>query len=301
MSNQDGANNNYVDKNAITTDGGVVYRNIKLGFGSDMVRSLECNDLTAGKKITVLLGSDTNILTYSIPNTGLPVPLKIKTDVGLAILINELPICVFGQDEIFCSRLINNDQNSIKKVMSPANKFDAVNKAYTDRIKYKTATGNITDIVTTDHTLFAFPAVKAFLSGKIKICEMWVERLADEWIASSSPMFATAWPGFHKFSEGPSLMTFFTGFPPVGGLAIFASTILNYRDQLSLLRTCCNIELYIYIYIFIRHEDRKKTNKHEQLSITNRIQCTIMHKQKQNYVRHFDLNTSRIRYFSELT
>ena len=43
----------------------------------------------------------------------------------------------------------------------------------------------------------------------------------------------------------------------------------------------------------------KTKNKHEQLSITKRIQCMIMHKQKQNYVRHFDLNTSRIRYFSE--
>ena len=77
----------------------------------------------------------------------------------------------------------------------------------------------------TDHTLIAFPAAKVFFSGKIKICEMWVERLADDWIATSSPMFATAWPGFHKFSRGPSLMTFFTVFPSVVRLAIFASTI----------------------------------------------------------------------------
>ena len=45
---------------------------------------------------------------------------------------------------------------------------------------------------------------------------MWVERLADEWIAKSSAMFATEWPGFHKFSRGPSLMTFFTGSPASG-------------------------------------------------------------------------------------
>ena len=63
----------------------------------------------------------------------------------------------------------------------------------------------------TDHTLFTFPAAKAFVSEKKIICEMWVERLADAWIATSSPMFATAWPGFHKFSRGPSLMTFSTG------------------------------------------------------------------------------------------
>ena len=76
----------------------------------------------------------------------------------------------------------------------------------------------------TDHTLSTFPAAKAFASGKIIICEMWVERLADEWIATSSPMFATAWPGFHKFSRGPSLMIFFSGSPPAVGLAILVST-----------------------------------------------------------------------------
>ena len=52
----------------------------------------------------------------------------------------------------------------------------------------------------TDHILFTYPAAKVFASGKIITGEMWVERLADEWIATSSPMFATAWPGFHKFS-----------------------------------------------------------------------------------------------------
>ena len=43
-------------------------------------------------------------------------------------------------------------------------------------------------------TLFTFPAAKAVASGKIIQYEMWVVRLADEWIATSSPMFATAWP-----------------------------------------------------------------------------------------------------------
>ena len=115
------------------------------------------------------------------------------------------------------------EQHSIKNVMSPANKFEAVNKAYADRIKYKTAIDNIPDTVMTDHTLYIFPAAKAIASGKIKICEMWFERLADEWIATSSPMFSTACPGFHKFSRGLSLLTFFTGSPPMVGLAIFAS------------------------------------------------------------------------------
>ena len=101
----------------------------------------------------------------------------------------------------------------IKNVKSPVNRFDTVNKTYGDRVKYKTATGIIPNTVMTDHTLFPFPTAKAFASGKIIICEMWVERLADEWIATSSPMFATEWSGFHKFSRGSSFMTFFSRSP----------------------------------------------------------------------------------------
>ena len=84
---------------------------------------------------------------------------------------------------------------------SPVDRLDAVSKAYADCIKYKTSTGIIPNIAMTDHTLFTFPAANAFASGKILICEMWVERLADEWIATSSPMFATAWPAFTSSSE----------------------------------------------------------------------------------------------------
>ena len=108
------------------------------------------------------------------------------------------------------------EQNSIKNVKNSVYRLDAINKAYADRIKYKTASGNIPNTVLTDHILFTFPIAKPFASGKIKICEMWVERLEDEWVATSSPMFATEWPGFHKFIRGPSLMTFFSGCPASG-------------------------------------------------------------------------------------
>ena len=97
LSNHDVATKNYVDTHAFTTAGGVTSGDIKFNVGSDMVRSLGCNDLSAGKKFTLLLGTDTTMLTYSVPNAGLPVPIKIKTDVGLAILIDELPVCVFGR------------------------------------------------------------------------------------------------------------------------------------------------------------------------------------------------------------
>ena len=64
---QDVATQNYVDTDDITTDGGVVYGDIKLSVGSDLIRSLGRNDLSAGKKFTLLLGSDTNMLSYSVP------------------------------------------------------------------------------------------------------------------------------------------------------------------------------------------------------------------------------------------
>ena len=51
---------------------------IKVSVCSDLVRSLGCNDLSAGKKFALLLGSDINMLTYSVPNSGLSMPIKIK-------------------------------------------------------------------------------------------------------------------------------------------------------------------------------------------------------------------------------
>ena len=95
-------------------------------------------------------------------------------------MINQLPICDFGQDVILCSQPIDMDLHLIKNVESLVNKLDAVDKAYVDRIKYKTAAGNTPNTVMTVHTLITFPAAKAFASDKVIICEMWVERLADE-------------------------------------------------------------------------------------------------------------------------
>ena len=65
VSKQDVATKNYVDTHAFTTAGGVVSGDIKLNVGSDLVRSLGCNDLSACKKFILLLGSDENMLTYS--------------------------------------------------------------------------------------------------------------------------------------------------------------------------------------------------------------------------------------------
>ena len=59
LSNHDVAAKNYVDTNTFTTAGGVVSGDIKLNGGSDLVRSLGCNDLSTGKKFILLLGTDT--------------------------------------------------------------------------------------------------------------------------------------------------------------------------------------------------------------------------------------------------
>ena len=67
---------------------------------------------------------------------------------------------------------------------------------------------------------------------------MWVERLTDEWVATSSSVFSTAWTGFHRISRGPTLMTFFYGSPASGWTRIFEATILNY--YMSALQYYCN-------------------------------------------------------------
>ena len=54
LANQDVATKNYVDTNAFTTAGGVVSGDIKLSVGSDLVWSLGCNDLSAGKRFIEL-------------------------------------------------------------------------------------------------------------------------------------------------------------------------------------------------------------------------------------------------------
>ena len=167
LSNQDVSTKNYVDTNAFTTAGCVVPVDIKLSVGSDLVRSLGCNDLGIGKKVALLLGSNSNMLTYSIPNlSGSPVPVKLKTIAGFAILFNQYPICNFRHDVILCSEPIDMDQHSFKNVKSPVNKFDAVNRPYVDCIKYKSATGNIPNTLITYHTLFIFPAAKGFNEWK---------------------------------------------------------------------------------------------------------------------------------------
>ena len=165
-----------------------------------------------------MLGSYSNMLTYFIPKPFVLTPIELKTDAGFVILVDQQPICGFSRDLILCTQTqpIDMNQHSIKKVKSPVNKFDAVNKAYTDRMKYKSATGTIPTTVRTDHTLFTFPTTKDIISGKIIICEMCVERLVGKLISTSSPMFATEWPGFHWFSRGPSLITFFNGYPTSG-------------------------------------------------------------------------------------
>ena len=83
LSNQDVASKNYVDTNAFTTAGGVVSHDIKLNVASDLTRTLGCNDLTTDKKFTLLLGTDKNMLSYSLSDSGLPAPVKIQTDGGL--------------------------------------------------------------------------------------------------------------------------------------------------------------------------------------------------------------------------
>ena len=65
LSNQEVATKNYVDTNAFTTAGGVVSGDIKLNVGSDLVRSLGCNDLTKVRSLHFCWGQTQ--ICYRIP------------------------------------------------------------------------------------------------------------------------------------------------------------------------------------------------------------------------------------------
>ena len=136
---------------------------INVDFGS--TGFLGCLNLDNGKEFILLLGTSSNTIEYSRPNPDsvVPAPVKLNTSEGFVILINSHPICGFSQDLIVCRQPIDMSQHSIKNVKCPVNKLDAVNKAYVDRIKYKSATGTVPNSVRTDHTLFTFPVQKILL------------------------------------------------------------------------------------------------------------------------------------------
>ena len=85
LSNQDVVTKNYIYTHAFSTAGGVVS---VLRFDSDLVRILGCDNLSAGKKFILLLGSYSNMLTYSIPKPFVLTPIELKTDAGFVILID---------------------------------------------------------------------------------------------------------------------------------------------------------------------------------------------------------------------
>ena len=122
MSNQDVATKNYVDTNPLTTAGGVVSGDIKVNFGSDLIRSIGCDYVGACKKFTLLLGSQSNTLSFSLLNPPTQkIPVKLKAVGGFVILIEQHRICDFSMESILCSRPINMGQNLIKNVKSPVN------------------------------------------------------------------------------------------------------------------------------------------------------------------------------------
>ena len=65
LSNQDVATKNYVSKNAFATAGGVVYGDIKLNVGFDLIRSQKCNKLLQVRSLHFYWGQ-TQIF-YRIP------------------------------------------------------------------------------------------------------------------------------------------------------------------------------------------------------------------------------------------
>ena len=67
LSNQDVVTKNYIHTHAFSTAGGVASGDVVLRIDSDLVRILGCDYLSAGNKFILMLGSYSNMLTYSIP------------------------------------------------------------------------------------------------------------------------------------------------------------------------------------------------------------------------------------------
>ena len=65
LSKKDVATKNYVDKNVITNDDGVLYGDIKLSVSSDLVRSVGCNDLLQVRRLHFCWGQTKTC--YRIP------------------------------------------------------------------------------------------------------------------------------------------------------------------------------------------------------------------------------------------
>ena len=100
LSNQDVLTKNYIHTNAFSTAGGVVSGDVVLRIGSDLVRILGCDNLSADKKFILMLVSYSNMLTYSIPKQFVLTPIELKTDAGFVILIDQHPLCSFSRDLI---------------------------------------------------------------------------------------------------------------------------------------------------------------------------------------------------------
>ena len=87
LSNQDVVIKNYIHTRAFST-AGVVSGNVVLRIDSDLVRILRCDNLIAGKTFILMLGTYSNMLTYSIPKPFVLTTIELKTDAGFVILID---------------------------------------------------------------------------------------------------------------------------------------------------------------------------------------------------------------------
>ena len=92
LSNQDVVTKNYIHTHAFSTAGGVVSDDVVLRIGSDLVRILGCDNLRAGKKFILMLGSYSNMLTDSIPKQFVLTLIELKTDAGFVMLIDQHPM-----------------------------------------------------------------------------------------------------------------------------------------------------------------------------------------------------------------
>ena len=231
---QDAATKSYVDKNSNVLDtnsnsinkvlkrGDTMTGELRLSVGTGTDRLLGCTDLAVGQRFTLALGNTRNQIQFSVAPPGENKrPITMDTVAGFRVKINGTDICQFGttgtQTTIHFRKNLKMNNNKIMLLPPPSDPQDAATKLYVDSIYdlsvpkscFKTGTGRIPNVAHTDHILLTFPPGKSITNGRIRITELWIERVSDEWFSTSCAQFIDDWRQFHRISRGPSLICYF--------------------------------------------------------------------------------------------
>ncbi len=140
---QNAATKNYVDTRddlRVLKAGDTMSGDLRMSIGSDTVRLLGCDDLTAGRGFSLPLGNLQNQLQFAvIPPPQNQTPVTMQTTHGFLVQINNELVCQLGDpgpdNQVILHRRIAMNNNLIKFLQDLAEPQDAATKNYVDSRK----------------------------------------------------------------------------------------------------------------------------------------------------------------------